>query len=503
MERWSVLGKLFVWFETLNDQKGVGPFITLSSLVAAVVAITLATYHFEADVLTKQITENHAEYEYRLSEIQSKLEQRIPPKVRSPLPIFPKNDQTLVREPEGETTIQLEWADRDKEHHHKYVVQVVCIAEIPPGNSSRKSSENSEPEGYTNPRCGPDKLDADTPNGTTFHWTQSGVDTVKVPIEGTGTYAWRVARGEIADKGDTTIFEEWSPYFIFTMFQSYWQRVYTMNEVLIGIVEGSALQKEGKGLTKKEKGLVDLIQDEQFNKKLPRYRSYATYEALIAAVARGEVDYAIGQITRAKYREEYGVFFTRGYNDALPIFLSKQSMARPPLDGDTIGVVAGSISERALGHLAKSKQFRVKSRLTLDALKDDLQSGRVHFIFTERLGLASSQAAAEQNLSVLGFRYAGTLYSELQGFYDHKLGYTAMHAIATANQSLCKNLDWLIADDSMRHADKNFDIHSADSVVQQILVIYQEEGATLFNRSLYSRLVDKFFRAAEPSCTQP
>ena len=485
-KRRSVLGWLFVWFRKLDSQ-AIGPFITLSSLVAALVAVNVTTAHFETDALTKRLSNDRTGYDVNLSKIQSDIESRIPDSVRSPLPIFPENGQTLLLRPKGETTtLELEWADRDREHRHQYVVQLVCIA---------KSSLREEA------RCRTDNLDDDKLDKKDhFHWTQPGVDSLKVPIPAAGTYAWRVARGEIDDNEDATIFEEWSPYFIFTMFQSYSQRVYTMNEVLIGAVEGSALQKEGKGSARKEKGLVDLIQEKQFNKKPKRYRSYSTYEALIAAVARGEVDYAIGEITRAKYREKHGIFFTRGYNDALPIFVSKQSVARSPQDGDTIGVVIGSLSEQALIHLESSKKFAIVREFTLDALEDALKIGNANFIFSERLlrgHRISDQTSTQQDEFVSG----GTLYGELKDFYDEQLGYPAMHAIATADQSLCKNLDWLVADDFERHSNEDSKHHSYyDRVMQRIYAIYHEEGETLLNRSLYQRLIGELFHSDKPAC---
>ncbi len=103
MERWSVLGRLSGWFGQLDSQS-VGPLITLSSLVAALVAVNVTTDHFEADALTKQLLEDRAKYEHRLSEIQTNMEKRIPDTVRSPLPMFPKNDQTLLLGPKGKKT---------------------------------------------------------------------------------------------------------------------------------------------------------------------------------------------------------------------------------------------------------------------------------------------------------------------------------------------------------------------------------------------------------------
>ncbi|MBK9305903.1 MAG: hypothetical protein IPM58_02145 [Nitrospira sp.] len=170
-----------------------------------------------------------------------------------------------------------------------------------------------------------------------------------MPIENTGTYAWRVARVDTDGKGNRTIFEEWSSYLIFTVFRSIDSRVTVMNEVRVGVVEGSVLEqkiggaREDNNLVKIEENLVNQIQDKYFKDYLKHkeeqkneqihYVRYPTYAALVEGVVRGEVDYAIGEITRAKYREQRGVFFTRGYHDALPIFISKASTTGPPGDG--------------------------------------------------------------------------------------------------------------------------------------------------------------------------
>ncbi|MDN5940974.1 MAG: transporter substrate-binding domain-containing protein [Nitrospira sp.] len=489
--RW-VLGKLFAWFDQLVTQSGVGPFITLSSLVAAIVAVIVTTYHFETDALTKQLSEDRAKYEDSLSKIQTEIKSRIPDSVRSPLPIFPENGQTLLLKSTGETTLELEWADRDREHRHRYIVQLVCFAKI----SEQGSSEES--------RCHTDKLDEDKLDEDTrdrekpdseknYHWTLPGMDRHIVEIKDAGTYAWRVARGEINGNGDITIFEKWSQYFIFTVFKSSEQRIKIMKEVRVGVVDDRKL----KTIEEKIVDLAEKMFKEEFEKKSEikptRYSRYATYEALVEGVLRGEVDYAIGEITRAKYREKRGVFFTQGYAPALPTFISKQSETRPPRDGDTIGVVLGSISDRALAHLAKSKKFAIVKELTLDALLDDLRSGSVHFIFTERERpdhLASSSTSTGQE----EFVSAGTLYGELKDFYDDQLGYSAMHAIATAGEALCKRLN--------EQVEKEYKQDPYNKVVRRIHTIYREEGETFFNVSLYLRAVDLFFPGTEQSCVK-
>lgn len=500
--RRGVVERLLVWFEYPVVQAGVGPFITLSSLVAALAAINVTTDHFETDALTKLLSEDRAKYEDSLNTIQTNIEGRIPDRVRSPLPIFPQNDQTLLLGPKGkEKTIELEWADRDRKHRHRYLVQLVCIAEIQPEGASGKPSENSETKHDTELRCRTDKLDADTPAGKeldrkTFHWTQRGVDSVKVPIKHAGTYAWRVARAKKNDNEErnnneeVTVFEEWSPYYIFTVFESIEQRFKTINKVLVGTVEGSALlkkeeeeDKEKKDRASKEKELVKSIRENQFKNMPEHYLSYPTYEALIDAVGRGEVDYAIGEITRAKYREERGIFFTQGYNDALPIFVSKSNRIRPPRDGDTIGVVLGSISERALLHLGKSKKFATVKELTLDALEDDLKSGSVDFIFTERLTSSPASTGQEKFVPV------GTLYNELKDFYDDQLGYRARHAIATADEELCKGLDKLVKVD-----------YENRSFMERFNAIYSGEAGSFFNFSFFHRFVDEFFHGDERPC---
>ncbi|WP_413935017.1 substrate-binding periplasmic protein [Nitrospira sp. BLG_1] len=501
--------------QTQPDQKpllervGVGPLLTLSSLVTAISAVFVATYHFDAGDLLKQLSESRTAYEDDLTEMQNNIEARIPERVRSPLPIFPKNEISLLFRPSNggkkEMDQELEWVDRDRKHRHKYLVQVVCIAEIQEVDRSKRTTENFREQS----RCSPHKLDADTPDkrkldSKTFYLTQPGVDSVKVPIEHSGTYAWRVARADTDSKGNITIFEEWSPYFIFTVFESILSRVKVMNEVLVGVVEGSVLElaidggRVDNNLAKTEESLVNSIQDNYFKEFLThkeeqknqqkRYLQYPTYETLIEGVARGEVDYAIGQITRTKYREQRGVFFTRGYTDALSIFISKSGRTGPPGDGDTVGVISGSVNERALRYLAKSKRFKIVSELLLQDLVKDLQKGNVNFIFTadERAKDLIAPETNEQKQYMPG----GTLYSDLRDFYASELGYSPMYAVATVNSLMCTELDKHVKGEGLPYND----------VQQEIKTIYREEREDLFDFSLYLRLVKKFFPSTELPC---
>ncbi|MBK9305902.1 MAG: hypothetical protein IPM58_02140 [Nitrospira sp.] len=151
--------RLLAWCTALLDHIGVSPIFTLSSVTTAIFSIILATCHFEIAALERQQSENQAIYERVLSEMQNQLEERIPERVRSPLPIFPKNEMSLLLGPnEEKINLELEWVDRDRKHRHKYLVQVVCIAEI----SNNNRSENSETKRDTKSHCGPHKLDADT-----------------------------------------------------------------------------------------------------------------------------------------------------------------------------------------------------------------------------------------------------------------------------------------------------------------------------------------------------
>ncbi|MFZ3012908.1 MAG: hypothetical protein WA045_04290, partial [Nitrospira sp.] len=196
------------WRKYVPKQKGVGPVIAFSGLVATLVGLWVVSIQHDAEALTKQLEDDHTKYEKSVDQIQADIESRIPSRVRSPLPIFPENGQTLLLKPTIKRPITLEWADRDRAHHHKYIVQLVCIAAIQEQAGSR---------------CSPGKLDEDTlkedtenranPDGASnYYWTLPGMDKYKVKIEQAGTYAWRVARGEVNQNGEITIFQEWSPY---------------------------------------------------------------------------------------------------------------------------------------------------------------------------------------------------------------------------------------------------------------------------------------------------
>lgn len=234
-----------------------------------------------------------------------------------------------------------------------------------------------------------------------------------------------------------------------------------------------------------EKSLDKEAQKRKFGGKPPLYLSYATHDDLLAAVTRGEVDYAIGGLTRAKYREESGIFFTRGYAYALPMFVSKSSRARPPQDGDRIGVLPGSINERALTYLGESKRFVVVNETSIPALEDDLRNESVDFIFVERLASTWGNE----------FKNFGTLYSELESFYHERLGYSAVHSIATAARDACKKLDVLIEE-----LEPPLNIHSYDEFMRRLYALYVAEGKSVFNVSVYRRLMDEYFAGDETTC---
>lgn len=519
-EKPGTIERPLAWCIALFDHIGVSPIFTLSSVAIAIFSILLATCHFEIAALERQQSENQAMNERTLSEMQNQLEERIPERVRSPLPISPKNEISLLLGPnEEKVDLELEWVDRDRKHRHKYLVQVACIAEV----SDDRRSEDSETKRNAKPRCGPHNLDVDAlgqtrVGGNTLHLTQPGVDSVKVPIENTGTYAWRVARVDTDGKGNRTIFEEWSPYLIFTVFRSINNRVKVMNEVRVGVVEGSILEqkiggaREDNNLVKVEENLVNQIQDKYFKEYLKHkeerkseqihYIRYPTYEALVEGVIRGEVDYAIGEITRAKYREQRGVFFTRGYHDALPIFISKASATGSPGDGATIGVISDSVNERALIHLIKkSKQFFIVRELLLQDLQRDLQNGTLGFIYTsdER---AKHQLKLNDSNGQNEFASGGTLYWELRKFYEHELGYSPLYAIATAKKELCMDLDKIVEEEVAKR-------RSQDEFLDRIYTIYREERKTFWNLSLYLRVLEQlnpvsiFSPNTESPCVKP
>ncbi len=451
-DKTGVVEGLLAWFKTLLKDIGVSSLISLSSLITAILAGIVASCHFEAAALMKQISENRTAYESALSEMQSKLEERIPERVRSPLPIFPKNDVSLVLgSTEKEAILELEWADRDRKHRHQYLVQVVCIAEIPRRESSKHHAEELAKKAPEKVHCDANNLETDTLDGEYLRSTQPGVESVAVPIKDAGTYAWRVARGESDGNGNKTIFEEWSPYFIFTVFESIESRVKVTDEALVGIVEGSALHLQekranakgeenaggGSDVASREQVLVNSIQREQFEGRPARYRFYPTYEALIEGVIRGELDYAIGELTRTTDREQRGVYFTRGYHNASPIVIAKSSTKRTRLDGGAIGVISGSATDQALTRLAESRQFTIVRELLPSDLIKDLKKNTVDFIFSANELVKN---LVDQNESK-EFDIAGEPDSELKEFYERRLGYPPEFAIATANESLCKEFD--------------------------------------------------------------
>lgn len=489
-KRYWDLTVLFERFSQLPSQSGAGPIFTVAGLLVAVTVFMSQNIRKESEELVRQASVEYERLESSLSKIQTDIVNRIPAEVRSPLPIAPENGQTLAIRLKGESAIiELEWADRDEAHRHRYLLQLRCIAAVSPSGSLGKHDEIQN--------CQPQALNADVVSG----WTEPGEDRIKVEIRHAGTYAWRIARGEVNDRGEiTTIFEEWSPYYIFTVFESTKQRREITRQVRIGVLadhnfhdKDSSEKGGGKSFDllkhEKEMGLRDQIKDklleEEPHKRAPLYFHYATHESLLAAVRRGEVDYAIGGLTRAKYREERGVLFTRGYAYARPIFISKSGRKKePPWYGATIGVLSGSINAQALNSLTREMNFRVVPESSFLNLADALNNGSVDFIFTEERDLQQLTPASHATSQSM-FRKAGTLYSHLRTFYQDQLGYTPQHAIATADMELCNEIDALMA--------RNNKLPSISEFAQQLETIYEEEGETIWSSSVFWRVVDEFF----------
>jgi len=224
------------------------------------------------------------------------------------------------------------------------------------------------------------------------------------------------------------------------------QRVEVMNEVRIGIAEGSLLEKkveearEDNGLANMEKDLIDRIQEKYFKRAKERkhYLRYPTYEALIEGVVRGEVDYAIGEITPTEARKKLGVFFTRGYQKAMPTLVAESSRKGPPGKGDTIGVLSGTVHEQVLIQLAKSEGFTILREPWMQDLRRDLQKGTVNFIFTgeEPIKPLVDLEARKQKKFVRD----DSLSSKVSDYYMNH-GYSSVYAIATADKFQCGKLN--------------------------------------------------------------
>lgn len=443
--------RLLVWCKATLGQIGIGPIVSLSSLLAALVAAILGANYFEAAALQRQLSEERTTYESTLRQMEDKLEEQIPEGVRSPVPVFPKNGISLIfpTTNAGETMdldLELEWVDRDRKHRRKYLVQVVCIAEIP-------RIPDDPPPGISQANCGTDRLYGDTSDKGGLYWTQPGESRREVKITQAGTYVWRVARGELDGTGKKTIYEEWSPYFIFTVFESIEKRVKVMKEVQIGIGAGSLLEKkvdevgqDNNRLANIEKYLVDKIQEKHFKLKeeQKRYLSYPTYEALIEGVVKGEVDYAIGEITPTEDRERLGICFTRGYKEeTLPIFVKGLRTRNSPGKGDLIGVLSGTSNEQALEQLKQTERFTTVSMPFLQDLQRILKAGTVNFIFA---GAESVNPLLNLKDSSGNNKFASDnmLSGKVRDFYKDHFRHSPEYSIATATGSLCKKLDKLV-----------------------------------------------------------
>ena len=122
-------------------------------------------------------------------------------------------------------------------------------------------------------------------------------------------------------------------------------------------------------------------------------KEFATVPELLLAARDGEVDVAIGSLTRTRAREHEGNAFTTGYLNSPPVLACKSSDPICPadfrgairiLDGDEVGVIASTTNESAAIDLQKHLNFIKKNVGTFQSLIKALDSGGVHFILIDR-----------------------------------------------------------------------------------------------------------------------
>jgi ABC-type amino acid transport substrate-binding protein len=377
--------------------------LTAVAAVGGIAAFVLSNYTANLNAEIERLTAaNDAQKIQAQEQLRARdeiIHDLLPASLDAPVPVSPQNGSSLVG-----TSVVLRWQERNNQPNGDYLLEVV--------KPDTKGSDLLHPPTFI----------ATNPKDRSTRYPFDLVETIKP-----GSYLWRVVPG---DKGEhyTTLRGKWSEYYRFSVYGSQRERIKDTGELLVGTnyfqdsdfmrrdkdgnpsgfdYELAKLVAEGLG---PELGL-ELGKPPKLN-----IVDYADVETLLTkGVLGGEVDLAIGSITRARYREDRGVRFTSGYFTSHLVLLGRKDGKWPLVHDDRVGVAKNTTSEVAAQYLQRSVPFAPIKMPSFQDLVNALDHRELDYIIIDEPLAVPLQAK--------GFRVITHLAYYLGGFLQKEIGY--------------------------------------------------------------------------------
>ncbi len=364
--------------------------IVLASTVAAV--MVFSGLFFIPDFLSKkegpgmQDVVNQLEQKTRALAKKTEALERL--ETKKPIPIRPKTDSIYI-DSSDYNTVELHWEDATppKGTQYQIVLHSPTAGSVPERISVPLPEENS----------------------------------VSIHREGHGLFFWKV--GDIKNN-------RWSDYASFAFYSSTLQRVQATRRLNVGRIHEHQAYDDGVVGFEKElvQWLAKYLETELNIRELVVDTKEINWIDAIKSVEIGNVDIAVGNITKSKRREHdhYPLTFSIGYLPNHQLLVHKKGKRYQEFpDGLRDKVVAahvGSINLKAARAISKKYGFVVydEPRSYADSLKA-VEKGRADFAMIDAVRYAESKNRLEKKVECYG--PSGRDFTEiLREFYERELG---------------------------------------------------------------------------------
>jgi ABC-type amino acid transport substrate-binding protein len=382
------------------------------------------------NALDTELRTEKALYVSEVGALKQQISEILPASVNFPIPFDPANGASVV----GGSVI-LQWSE--KAPHPSYLVEV---ARLDPQNARVwKDSQIF-------PATDPSNMRTRFPLGSA---------TVISP----GTYLWRVAPGSKIGPHQE-LQGSWSGYYKFTAYGSVMDRIRDTNTLLVGVsyVQNSDfMSRDADGnasgfdadmirfLTERLSSDKQLNLDGKGNFKDEFVNYPSIDQILFHGIEQGEVDVAIGSITKAKYRERRGIRFTQGYLESRLVLLGNPGSQGALLTVDQkVGAVKETSNFEALQYLQKKYHFQPFPADSYQDLLSKLRDHTVDYVIID-------EPLAADVIATGSVIVAKDLVPDLGDYLQEKVGYDREeYAIAASDPTLHDKLDHLMKSAEMR-----------------------------------------------------
>jgi ABC-type amino acid transport substrate-binding protein len=329
-------------------------------------------------------------------DLQEKLQARdqvihnlVPASLDAPIPFSPVNGSKLV----GHFVI-LQWEENGKSastrarstQAESLTSDLSFRGDIPP--HPNYIVEVLRPDGME------DRFVASNPQSKNTRYPVS----LEAPIK-PGKYLWRVVPGDIQEKREV-LAGNWSGYYRFEIYPSVLERIKETKKVLVGVSYiqdsnfmrrdefGEAWGFDAELMKAIAHGMKKYPDFEQLGETAD-YKDYPSIgNVLDQGLRTGEVDLALGSITKASFREERGIKFSKGYVESKLALVSAKPIpaadkAKVPGKTSKVGVVKETINVDAAEALAKKYEFAVVKEPSFQDLVKNLEYGALDFILID------------------------------------------------------------------------------------------------------------------------